>query len=219
MAIENLSLLLSKYFGLSGRVVIPGIGLLNRMHDSATHQFVDKKYFPPAYKIIFEDKTSLVPKSQLTYLSRLTGNTLHEIQSHLEDLGRSIYAALEKDRKIEWIGMGVFHMDVDGIVSFQPRNSSSEYLREISYTHVIRKNAEHAIIVGISEKTNHEMEDYFEDLKNQPSWQPWQKLALVMILISLAIVLIRYTMGNFDPLGPTYENLDPKFPAATYLTL
>ena len=108
MAIENLSLLLSKYFGLSGRVVIPGIGLLNRIHDSATHQFVDKKYHPPTHKIIFEDKTSLVPQAQLTYLSRLTGSTLLEIQGHLEELGRSIYAALEKDRKIEWMGMGLF---------------------------------------------------------------------------------------------------------------
>lgn len=219
MAIENLSLLLSKYFGLSGRVVIPGIGLLNRIHDSATHQFVDKKYHPPTYKIIFEVKTSLVPQAQLTYLSRLTGSTLHEIQGHLEELGRSIYAALERDRKIEWMGMGLFQMDLDGMVSFEPRNASVQYLKEISYTHVIRKNAEHAIIVGVSEKTNHEMEDYLEDLKNQPSWQTWQKLALIILLISLAIVLIRFTMGNFDPLGPTYENLDPKFPAATYLTL
>lgn len=219
MAIENLSLLLSKYFGLSGRLVIPGIGLLNRIHDSATHQFVDKKYHPPTHKIIFEDKSSLVPQAQLTYLSRLTGSTLLEIQGRLEELGRSIYAALEKDRKIEWMGMGVFQMDVNGKVSFEPRNASVQYFKEISYTHVIRKNAEHAIIVGVSEKTNHEMEDYLEDLKNQPSWQTWQKLALIILLISLAIVLIRFTMGNFDPLGPTYENLDPKFPAATYLTL
>jgi hypothetical protein len=219
MATENLSLLLSKYFGLNGRVVIPGIGLLNRIYDSAANQFVDKKYQPPTYKILFDEKSWLVPQSQLKYISRFTGYALNEIQVYLEELGRSIFAALEKDRKIEWIGMGLFQMDEDGVVSFQPRHTQTQYLNEITYAHVIRKNVEHSIIVGASEKTNHEMEEYFEELKNQQHWKSWQKLAIIISLISLAIILVRFTMGNFLPLGPTYEKLDTKFPAATYLTL
>jgi hypothetical protein len=219
MAIDNLSLLLSKYFGLSGRVVIPGLGLLNRLHESALNQFVDKNYHPPTYKIVFEDKSSVVPQGQLQYISRLTGTALHEIHGYLEDLGRSVYAALVRDRKIEWIGMGLFQMDDDGIVSFQPRHSSTKYLNDIKYIHVVRKEVEHSIIVGASEKTNHEMEEYFEDLKNRSYWQTWQKLALFIMLISLTIVLIRFAMGNFGLLGPAYQNLHPTFPEATYLTL
>lgn len=219
MAIENLSILLSRYFGLSGKVVIPGVGLLSRLHDSASNQFINKKFQPPSYNIVFEDKTSVVPQGQLNYISRLTGDAFYEIHGYLEELGRSIYAALEKDRKIEWIGMGLFQMDEDGVLSFQPKHAQTLYLKEITYTHVIRKNVEHSIIVGTSEKTNHEMEEYFEDLKNQPYWKSWHKLALIIILISLTIVLVRFTMGNFGLFSPTYQSIHPKFPDATYLTL
>jgi hypothetical protein len=218
MTKENLSLLISRYFGLSGKVVIPGIGLLNRIQDSACNQFVDKKYHPPTYKVVFENEISVVPEPQLNYLARITGMALNEIQSYLEDLGNSIFSTIEKDRKIEWIGIGIFLMDEDGLVSFQPRNTPILYLKEISYTHVIRKNVEHTMTVGSSEKTNHEMEEYFDDLKSKSYWHSWQKMSLIILLISVALILIRFTMGDFLPLGPNHQKINAKIPSATYLT-
>ena len=216
MQVDNLSILLSKYFGLSGKVFIPGIGLLSRFHSSAINYFIDKKYAPPSYSVALNRNEENIPPAQLHYLNSVTGVASLEIQDALHQLGKTILSLLQNDRKLEWIGIGHFHMDDDGVLSFQQKISSIPAYREIHYQHVIRKDAEHAMTVGAEEKTSVEMEEFFEEQRKGRGWKIWQKMALLIFLISVIIVFVRFSMGNFAPFGPTLQKLNPRIPSATY---
>lgn len=213
----QLTILLSKYYCLTGMVSIPGIGFIQRTFFSARHQFTEKKYQAPYQQVFFDPVRTEIPHKQLDYLAKASGKAKADIQFFLLELKDAIISALTTDRKLEWRGIGIFHLDDEGTITFHPRLLAIDYCLDVPYQHVIRKNIELSITVGEEEKSNAEMETYFEDQQNYSRWRTWKMVSLFLIAASIAIILYRISLGGFSVLGPTMQKITPRTPAATHL--
>jgi hypothetical protein len=224
MQFEQLSFLLSKYYFLSGSVFIPGLGMISRQRTSSLHQPENMTYDPPSFLIQFDHQAERDPQRQLHYLVAKTGNAIQEMQDQLLVLGQSICRYLENERKLEWLGIGSFHMDEEGDISFQPKTISTHYFVPVAYQQLVQKNTTESTEEKIYEVKQEEpetesvveSEEYAEEDQINVGWQPWQKFALMIVILSALFLSIRFFMGNFDPLGPTLQKLHPKSAPATY---
>lgn len=224
MQFEQLSFLLSKYYFLSGSVFIPGLGMISRQRSSSLHQAENKTYEPPTTQIKFDYLSVQEPKDQVQYLVARTGNAIQEVQDLLLELGQSICSYLEKERKLEWLGIGSFHMDDEGSITFQSKTIPTRYYVPVAYPQLVEEDITETIeeIVELVEQEEQktedivEVEEYSEEEQVNVVWQPWQKFALLIFLLSVTLLTIRFMMGNFNPLGPTLQKLHPKAAPATY---
>lgn len=181
-------------------------------------------YDPPTFQIQFQDHPEYDLQIQLQYLVARTGNALQEVQQLLLDLGQSICRYLEKERKLEWFGIGSFHMDEEGAISFQSKTMPTRYFIPVVYQQFERENSTASIEEKVYESENPEpetddiveIEEHTDEEQVNSGWQPWQKFALLIIVLSVALFTVRFFMGNFNPLGPTLQKLHPKVAPATY---
>jgi hypothetical protein len=218
----NLPFLLSKYFTIKGSVVIPGVGSINRKYISAC--ISERQNIEAPTCLFMFDKDSDSPSiHQLSYLSGKSGFSLDEVVHTLKELGNEILSYLQKEGKLEWTGIGIFQTDEDGVVSFQAKTISTRYF-EPRGSRVVEKPSSFTaednrdIIIETEEAT----EKIEETVTYTPLEEPEtventsNKFALLIILICLALLSFRFFMGQFDPLGPTFQKLNPPPPPATF---
>jgi hypothetical protein len=80
----------------------------------------------------------------------------------------------------------------------------------------LRPDAEHNIKVGEDERTNTDMEVFFEDQRANAGKNKWKKAALAMVFIAALLLAIRFMFGSFDLLESRYNPLKFVSPKATY---
>jgi hypothetical protein len=80
----------------------------------------------------------------------------------------------------------------------------------------LRPDAEHTIKVGEEEKTNTDMEVFFEEQRANASKNKWQKAAMVLFFMAALLLTIRFMFGSFDLLESRYNPLKIITPKATY---
>jgi hypothetical protein len=83
----------------------------------------------------------------------------------------------------------------------------------------LRPDAEHTIKVGEEEKTNIDMEVFFEDQRANAGKNKWKKAALVLVSIALLLLAIRFMFGSFDFLESRYNPLKFVTQQPTYRVL
>ena len=217
MGQEKISFLLSKYFSLKGAVVVPGIGMVRREHMHAQrsqNDFVD----PPSYTFSFDGYALSPSENQVTYISVKTGFSFADVLLFLDQLGKDISAFLDRERKLDWSGVGVFQKDEDGIVTFHAKTISTLYLKPLFYNIIEKPISEDFSNVIDTPVSDQQALTASEELleENVPAQIHSHKFALLIILICFVIFSLRFFMGHFEFLGPTIEKIHPIQPPAQY---
>lgn len=208
--------LLYRYFSLNGKVSIPGLGDLSMVRVPAVIDFSTKQLFPPYQVLKFKINNTDSTPEQSSYIARLSGMNNELVDNELKVLGDSLRARLMAERKLEWMDVGSFSVSDDGEIGFVPKTVTTDFFLPVQFTHVLRPDAEHTIKVGEDEKTNTDMEVFFEDQRANAGKSKWQKAALVLVLIALMLIGIRFMFGSFDLRESRYNPLKFITPKATY---
>jgi len=216
MQFVELPSLLYRYFSLNGKVSIPGLGALSMVRVPALIDFTTKQMFPPFQVLKFKTNHTDSTPEQSSYIARLSGMDNELVDNELKILGDSLRARLMVERKLEWMDVGSFSVSDDGEIGFVPKTVTTDFFLPVQFTHVLRPNAAHTIKVGEEEKTNTDMEVFFEDQRANVGKNKWQKAALVLVLIAVLLLGIRFMFGSFDLREARYKPLKFISPKATY---
>ena len=216
MQFVELPSLLYRYFSLSGRVSIPGLGALSMVRIPAIIDFTTKQLVPPSHVLKFKTNNADSTPEQSSYISRLSGMNKELIDQELKLLGESLRNRLLAERKLEWMDVGSFSVSDEGEIGFVPKTVTTDFFLPVRYTHVLRPDAEHIIKVGEEEKTNTDMEVFFEDQRVNAEKNKWQKAAVALVLIALLLLAIRFMFGSFDLRESRYNPLNFITPKATH---
>ncbi len=208
--------LLYRYFSLNGSVSIPGLGALSLKRMPAVNDFSSKQLLPPAQVLKFNANINPTSGEQSNYIARLSGLKKEHVDNELKILGEELKARLMAERKLEWMDVGSFSVSDEGEIGFVPKTVTTEFFTPVHYVHVLRPDAEHTIKVGEDEKTNTDMEVFFEDQRANAGKNKWKKAALVLVSIALLLLAIRFMFGSFDLLESRYNPLKFITPKATY---
>jgi hypothetical protein len=208
--------LLYRYFSLSGNVSIPGLGALTQTRIAAVNDFIGRRMMPPSKAVKFNPGNDETTPEQANYIARLSGKNNETVVSGLKKLGEELRSRLQVERKVEWMDVGIFSISDEGEIGFVPKTNSTDFFSPVEYVHVLRDNAEHAIVVGEGESTNTEMEVFFEDQRANADANKWQKAAIMLVILTALLLLMRFMTGSFDLLEPRYNPLKFTTPAPTY---
>jgi hypothetical protein len=216
MQYVELPSLLYRYFSLSGSVSIPGLGALSLKRIPAVNDFSSRQLFPPAQVLKYNANINSASVEQASYIARLSGMNKEHVDNELKILGEELKTRLMTERKLEWMDVGSFSVSDEGEIGFVPKTVTTEFFAPVHYVHVLRPDAEHTIKVGEEEKTNTDMEVFFEDQRANAEKIKWEKAALVLVSIALLLLAIRFMFGSFDFLDSRYNPLKFITPKATY---
>jgi len=216
MQYVELPSLLYRYFSLSGSVSIPGLGALSLKRIPAVNDFSSKQLLPPAQVLKYTANINPSSGEQSNYIARLSGLNKEQVDNELKILGEELKSRLMAERKLEWMDVGSFSVSDEGEIGFVPKTVTTEFFAPVHYVHVLRADAEHTIKVGEEEKTNTDMEVFFEDQRANAGKNKWKKAALALVSIALLLLAIRFLFGSFDFLESRYNPLKFITPKATY---
>ena len=208
--------LLYRYFSLKGSVSIPGLGALSLKRVPAVNDFSRKQVLPPTQ--LFKFNANIDPSSgdQSNYIARLSGMDKEQVDNELKLMGEELKTRLMAERKLEWMDMGSFSISDEGEIGFVPKTVTTEFFAPVHYMHVLRPDAEHTIKVGEEERTNTDMEVFFEEQRANASKNKWQKAAMVLFFMAALLLTSRFMFGSFDLLDSRYNPLKFITPKATY---
>lgn len=208
--------LLYRYFSLSGNVSIPGVGALTQTRIAAVNEFIGRRMIPPYNTMKFNPGNHETSTEQTDYIGYHSGKDRESVLSGLRILGEALLKHLQVEKKLEWKGIGIFSIAENGEILFLPNSIAPDFFSPVEYVHVLRKNAEHSIIVGDGERTSSDMEVFFEVQRTNAGKNKWQKAALMLLIVSALLLLMRFTIGSFDLLESRYNPLKFTTPAPTY---
>mgnify|MGYP003847840909 FL=1 len=216
MQYVELPSLLYRYFSLSGSVSIPGLGALSLKRIPAVNDFSSKQLLPPAQVLKYTANINPSSGEQSNYIARLSGLNKEQVDNELKILGEELKSRLMAERKLEWMDVGSFSVSDEGEIGFTPKTVTTDFFLPVHYLHVLRPDAEHTIKVGEEEKTNTDMEVFFEDQRANAGKNKWQTAEWVLVLIAALLLAIRFMFGSFDLLESRYNPLKFITPKATY---
>jgi hypothetical protein len=216
MQYVELPSLLYRYFSLSGNVSIPGLGALSTVRIPAVVDFSNKQLFPPVQDIKFKTNNSDSTPEQSSYIARLSGMNNEGVDNALKSLGEELKTRLMTERKLEWMDVGTFSFSNEGEICFTHKHATTNFFLPVHYTHVLRADAEISIKVGEDEKTNTDMEVFFEDQRADAVNKKWQKAAMALVLIAALLLVSRFMFGSFDLRASRYNPLNFITPKETY---
>lgn len=209
--------ILKRYLFVHGRLGLPGIGSLKLVRVSAKNDFALKTMYPPFQQIHFIPEEPDFMQLQFQRLAVRIGKTEAQAASIIKDWISEFCSGLG-EVPFHWEGVGTFSKSVNGKLEFIPDALSSNGLQPVAYTHIVREKIEHTVKVGEDERTNVEMEHFFDEQKKAANAGVWVKASLVLIILSLLFVFYRFTLGGFDVNEPRYNRLLPSAPLPTYRT-
>jgi hypothetical protein len=182
----------------------------------AVNDFSSKQLLPPAQVLKYTANINPSSGEQSNYIARLSGLNKEHVDNELKILGEELKSRLMAERKLEWMDVGSFSVSDEGEIGFVPKTVTTEFFAPVHYVHVLRADAEHTIKVGEEEKTNTDMEVFFEDQRANAGNNKWKKATLVLVSIVLVLLAIRFMFGSFDFLESRYNPLKFITPKATY---
>jgi hypothetical protein len=209
---EKLPQALYRYFILSGNLTIPGLGRLSMCRVPAINDFIGKKIIPFSYVVRYDRWDESQAITQLRYLEKSFGESPEEAKSMMQELGTNLHIRLQKDKKLDWMGIGTFLLDDDGEIVFHQKNSPISTHKDVRYQHVLREKIVHPVVVGETEMTSTEVEEILEEKSKPKKRWGWKLTALVLFVVSLSIIGFKVFTGNFDVFQHRYSPWSPSNP-------
>ena len=173
-------LILNKYLSL------PGIGTIHLHWNSASLDFANKQMIP-AHHYFTLDTDSDKPSR---YFFEWIANTLNikewDAIRLVNDFTYYLKDQVSQNGESEWKNIGAFYRDEKGILMLRSVDEQINSLAPVIAEKVIREKAEHTVLVGESEKTSVEMEEYFSEKENAGDYT-WM-IAVVLTILALMFI-------------------------------
>ena len=205
---------LYKYFSLNGSVAIPGLGILSLIRVPSTNDFANKLFYPPIYRYRFEYSPEITDEAMFSYLKTNLQLSDEDLEKKLVAFSQEVKDHLSTFGEIDWEGVGTFQNKSNEVVFIPISNST--YLDEIKYEHVIRESFSHDVLTGDRIQTSEDLQAYFEEQKSNKIWDGWKLFSVVVLVISIALIIVRLTFGNFSLMDERYDRISPKQTGTTY---
>jgi nucleoid DNA-binding protein len=216
MQASQLSGILYKYLILNGSMSIPDFGSFEVYTHHALNDFPSKKLLPPKQSIRFKTEINQNFTPLINYLQTRINATEDHIVRLLSDFSDQLKKKIYNEEKVDWDGIGSLITSPNGEINILSKSHQAEYYVEKGYTQVLRENNQHSVLVGDEEKTNTEMIAFFEEKKEENKFTSWIYMSIFMLILSVAFLFIRLSMGNFSILDARHAPIKMSYPSNTY---
>lgn len=188
---------LYEFLIINKKLSLPGIGTIGLFQNPALHDFAERKFIPPFYFFEIESGNDKPPKKLFDWLCASTGTSEWDAIKSVNDFSFELKKTLSDEGEVKWDKVGVFRRDQNGDIKLVSRTISWQSELPVTAEKVIRPKAEHIVLVGETERSSVQMEEYFA----QPSPKRNYAWIIAIILTVLAIMFIGWYFSEkgFSP--------------------
>ncbi len=180
---------LYQYLIFNKKLSIPGIGSFIVENKNATLNFVDKIIYPPLPVINYTAEKLPADKNFFTSLSRQLNVDETSAENKFNEFTSSFTHQISQNGSITLPGIGILTKQFYSTFTFEPQQNIQTLFPEIHAERVVRKNAEHTVLVGESEKTSVQMQEF---LQEETPVKKWWVPAAVLAVIGVAALILYY---------------------------
>ncbi|MGH2564023.1 MAG: hypothetical protein ACRDE5_05905 [Ginsengibacter sp.] len=170
---------------------IPHLGCFRIKTKPAELDVADKKMFPPASEIIFNEIAGNNPAEDLIeYVAAHKHISTEAAQEKIATWCSDAKKKLASGEKIIFRSVGSLQKNAAGNIFFQSGKQNNFY-EPVSAERVIHENEEHAVLVGDKETTSSAMNEFYRDdiIETKSTWKIW---AIVLLAVSLLILIYHF---------------------------
>ena len=186
---------LNSYLFQHKNISIPGLGTIYLERLPSTADPSDKRILPPMYHFRFDKYFDAPDKEFFSYIASEKNIPDYEAIKWYNEFSYDLRNKIRQEDKVKWDGIGVLKKDYAGNIIFESEPQSSLFSLPVSAQPITRKNAEHRLMVGDKEKTNHEMDEWLHANAEQKK-QNWWIYALVAACVASLILLFHFSISR-----------------------
>lgn len=205
--------ILSRYLIQHQNCPLPGIGYLKFSQGNATISYGNKEITSPTQDIVLEDK-SIDGKELIQDISTTLNISFDEASTELKNYCSSLKFLGAKE-KTEFDSFGCFAISSEGKLVFNQKTIPPYFLPNLSIEKIIRQNSEHSMLVGNTETTNIQMEEFYQET-NDSKINRWWIAAIVMVVLGIAALILYFNNADVNRMGGNSQKIIPSKAEKTY---
>jgi Bacterial DNA-binding protein len=188
--------LLKEFTALHHQIYLPGIGKIALEKSPARADFSDKMFYPPKDEWKFFEGSYSNDDSLIYFISGKKNISIAGAMEVLENFCSSIKSAIKNSEEIKIPGIGILKKDSSGSLQLETVIRDTLLLKPVIAERVIRKDSEHTILVGDTEKTNFQMNELLHsgELAVNAKWWAW---AGALFVFTAGLIAYNFSQNNW----------------------
>jgi hypothetical protein len=179
-----------KYLAQVGKVSIHGLGTFSILPNAPSYQTIAGHYTAPQVQMVCNYDACITSDGFIDYVATQQNITYTAAKTFIIEQAQLVVNLVDKNSFDEWKGIGLFKQNAEQQIILVP-DAIPSYLPNINAKRVVRKDEVHAITVGEQERTNIEMEAYYNE-PSTPAHSKWWIAPLVIAIATLAYLVYYY---------------------------
>lgn len=205
--------LLNEFASAQHEVSLPGIGVLGLERSPAKADFSEKMFYPPQEQWKF--KQAITEDDRFVqFVSHQTQVPMAMATEQVQMFCNYLMGEIKNTGEVSLPGIGILKKEENGAFQLEPVVANNLLLKPIIAERVIRKDAEHKLLVGDKEKTNTEMAVLLNNDTegNSYGWLSWAAAALIF---AIGLILYQFATSNWSLAGAgNQQTIDVSAPPA-----
>ena len=149
--------ILNSYLFQHKSISIPGLGTIVMERSPANTDSSSKNFLPPLYHFRFDKYFDAPDKDFFSYLAAEKNIPDYEAIKWYNEFSYELRNKIRVEEKVKWDDVGILKKDFAGNIVFESTGGKLPFLAEVPAAMVARKDGQHYLRVGDTEKTNSEM--------------------------------------------------------------
>lgn len=180
--------LLREYASQYHKINLPGIGAVGLEKLPARADFSDKMFYPPGEEWKLLGNEEVMDDSFINFICSKKNMAVTVAEEEWGKFCSDIRTKINNSGEIKLPGIGILKNDSNGVLQMETLMADTILLKPVIAERVIRKDAEHTILVGDREKTNFQMSELLNSNVSSANAKWWAWAAALFVFAAGLIV-------------------------------
>ncbi|MBS1916419.1 MAG: hypothetical protein JST87_09070 [Bacteroidetes bacterium] len=191
--------ILNSYLFQHKSISIPGLGTIVMERVPANTDIGNKNFLPPLYHFRFDKYFDAPDKDFFSYLATEKNIPDYEAIKWYNEFSLELRNKIKLEEKVKWDDVGVLKKDYAGNIVFESVPGKFPFMEPVEAATVIRKDAQHLLRVGDSERTSGEMNEWLHPAEEVVKKQTWWIYAIALAAAAIIILLFHFSSKPMSP--------------------
>jgi hypothetical protein len=189
---------LNSYLYQHKSISIPGLGTIYMESLPASIDSSSKNILPPLYYFRFDKYFDAPDKEFFSYLASEKNMADYEAIRWYNEFSFELREKINLHRSLTWDGVGELKKDDEGNIQFDSSLGNPFFLQPIPARKVIHPDARHVLLVGDTERTNFEMNQWLQHEAETEKKDRWWLYALILGAVAILIMVIHFSSRRWQ---------------------
>jgi len=189
---------LNSYLFQHKSISIPGLGTIYMESLPSSVDTSAKNILPPLNYFRFDKLLDSPDRQFYSFIASQQDIADFDALRMYNDFAYDLKERINNEEHFSWDGIGVLKKDQDGNIVFETAFSGPPFYQAIPAHKVIHPDAQHVLLVGDTERTNVEMNEWLQQEQGKRTMKSWWIYALVVAIIALLIILFHFSSAGWS---------------------